>query len=367
MADIRHTRLANVLVNYSTRVQPGDLVLINTSTPAIPLANEVVKAVLAAGGNPFTLVEDDGLHETFMRHASKEQLAYVTPFEEMMVEKVDCMIRLDAPDNTRALTSLDPKKHQVRQVARMELGRIWSERSASGKFRWVITQFPTQALAQDASMSLGEFEDFLFGATYADKEDPIAEWKRISREQQKAVDWLRGHKAIHAVGPHCDLMLSIEGRAFINSDGQKNMPSGEVYTTPVAGSVNGWYETSFPAVTAGRAIEEVRLEFSDGVVTKMTATRNEDFMLSLLETDKGSSQLGEFAIGTNYGIQQFTHSILFDEKIGGTIHIALGRGFPETGGTNDSSIHLDLICDMRQDSEITADGELLYKDGKFVI
>lgn len=367
MADIRHTRLANVLVNYSTCVQPGDLVLINASVPAIPLANEVVQAVLAAGGNPFTLVEDDGLHETFMRNASKEQLAYVTPFEEMMVEKVKCMIRLDAPSNTRALSSLDPAKQQARQLGRTEIGRIMSERSASGELRWVLTQYPTQALAQDAGMSLGEFEDFVYGATYADKEDPVAEWQRISREQQKVVDWLTGHNTVHAVGPHCDLTLSTKGRAFINSDGRKNMPSGEVYTTPVAGSVNGWYETSFPAVTAGRAIEGVRLEFTDGVVTEMTATRNEDFMRSLLETDKGSSQLGEFAIGTNYGIQQFTHSILFDEKIGGTIHIALGRGFPETGGTNDSSIHLDLICDMRQESEIRVDGELLYKDGKFVI
>ena len=216
-------------------------------------------------------------------------------------------------------------------------------------------------------MSLSDYADFVYGTMYCDKEDPVAEWNRIHDEQQKVVDWLKGKKSVTVKSPTADLTLSIEGREFVNSDGTKNMPSGEVFTGPVENSVNGWIEFSYPAIRGGREVEGVRLEFEDGKVVKATAEKNEVYLLSQLDIDEGAKYLGEFAIGTNYGIQKFTKSILFDEKIGGTIHLAVGAGYPETGSVNKSAIHWDFICDMREDSEIRVDGDLLYKNGQFKI
>jgi len=216
-------------------------------------------------------------------------------------------------------------------------------------------------------MSLSDYEDFVYGTMFCDKENPVAEWNRIHDEQQKVVDWLQGRKEVSVKSATADLTLSIEGRTFINSDGTKNMPSGEVFTGPVEDSANGWIEFSYPAIQGGREVEGVRMEFENGKVVKATAEKNEIFLLSQLDIDDGARFLGEFAIGTNYGIKKFTKSILFDEKIGGSIHLAVGAGYPETGSVNKSAIHWDFICDMREDSEIRVDGDLLYKNGKFMI
>jgi aminopeptidase len=216
-------------------------------------------------------------------------------------------------------------------------------------------------------MSLRDFEDFVYGATFADRDDPVAQWSKVHEEQAHYIEWLNGKEQVLVRGPHVDLSLSIKGRSFINSDGKKNMPSGEIFTSPIENSVNGWIEFTYPAITRGREVEGIRLVFKDGEVVEASAEKNEDFLISMLDTDDGSRYLGEFAVGTNYGIQRFTKSILFDEKIGGTIHLAVGRGFPEAGSENVSSIHWDMICDMRQDSEILVDGELFYRDGKFQV
>jgi aminopeptidase len=240
-------------------------------------------------------------------------------------------------------------------------------RSADGSLRWVGTQYPCQAYAQEADMSLNAYTDFVYQATFADQPDPVARWQEVHQTQQRLVDWLSGKQQVTVKGPHVDLSLSIAGRTFINSDGKKNMPSGEIFTGPVEDSANGWVHFTYPAIRGSREVEGVRLEFTDGKVVRATAEKNEDYLISQLDIDAGARYLGEFAIGTNYGIDRFTKSILFDEKIGGTFHIAVGAGYPETGSLNKSSLHWDFICDMRTESEIRVDGELFYQNGRFLL
>ena len=216
-------------------------------------------------------------------------------------------------------------------------------------------------------MSLRDYENFVYGACFCDREDPVAEWQRVHAEQERVVQWLKGREQVKVVGPNADLTLSVKGRTFINSDGHHNMPSGEVFTGPVEDSAEGWVRFTYPAVHGGREVEGVELRFEAGKVVEATATKNEDYLLRMLDLDEGSRYLGEFAVGTNFGIQKFTKNILFDEKIGGSIHMAVGMGYPDTGSRNQSAIHWDMICDMRDGGEIWVDGDLLYKDGQFVI
>jgi aminopeptidase len=367
MRDPRLVKLANLLVNYSVKVQPKEWVMISSHMVAEPLTSEVVRAILEAGGNPQVLMFSDDIEEYNIKYASDDQLSWISPATKMLYEKADVLIALRAQDNTNHLAGIDPKKQQLLGQSRQELMKVYMERSAAGDLKWTLTNFPCPAYAQDANMSLSDYEDFVFGATYCDKEDPVAEWQRIHDEQQKVVDWLKGKKQVTVKSPNADLTLSIEGRTFINSDGGHNMPSGEVFTGPVEDSVNGWVEYTYPAIHQGKEVNGIRLEFKDGKVVNASAEKNEEFLLAMLDSDEGARYLGEFAIGTNYGIQKFTKSILYDEKIGGSFHMALGAGYPETGSKNVSAIHWDMICDIRQDSEIRVDGELLYKDGKFMI
>ncbi|HET9224350.1 MAG TPA: aminopeptidase [Roseiflexaceae bacterium] len=367
MADPRMKKLAEILVSYSAAVRPREWVLINGHVLALPLVNEVARLVLRAGGQPTVMLNSEELDETMLREASEEQLRWVSPIEALVDEKIDVTIGVRAAHNTRALSGVDPRKQQIRQSARRESMRTFMQRSAAGSLRWVVTQFPCPAYAQDADMSLSEYEDFVYAATFADQPDPVACWNDIFTTQQRLVDWLKGKRQVVVRGPHIDLTLSIEGRTFINSDGKRNMPSGEIFTGPVEQSVNGWVKFDYPAIRQGREVEGVELEFKDGKVVTARASKNEDYLLSQLDSDAGARYLGEFAVGTNTGIQRFTKSILFDEKIGGTLHMAVGAGYPETGSNNQSSIHWDFICDMRTDSQILVDGEVFYKNGEFQI
>ena len=367
MSDPRLKKLADVLVRYSTRVQPGEWVMVYYHPRAETLAAEVCRAVLQAGGNPHGQTDSDSLTEALHRHGSDQQLSWISPLDKLAYEKADVGIVLLGSDNTRYLSSLDPARQRVRAEAQGELMKTLVDRSARGDFRWVMTQFPCPAYAQDAEMSLTDYEDFVHRAAFTDREDPIAAWKAIHDQQQRVVNWLQGKKQLVVQSPHADLTLSIEGRDFINADGSQNMPSGEIYTSPVEDSAQGWVEFTFPAIHLGREVTGARFEIEDGRVVKATAEKNQDFLLAMLDMDDGARTLGEFAIGTNYGIQQFTGSILYDEKIGGSFHVAVGLGFPEVGGQNVSAIHWDFICDLRQKSEVRVDGELLYRDGKFVI
>lgn len=367
MNDPRVEKLADILVNYCTTVKPGNWVLVRSHVLALPLVEAVVTQVTRAGGNPTVLLNSDELDEGFLREASPEQLRWLSPLDELMADRLDVRITLQANSNTRALTGIDPQKQQIYQTARRKLSQAYMQRSAAGAHRWVLTEFPCPAYAQDADMSLRDYADFVYAATYADQPDPVQCWQAIHDRQQKLVDWLRGKEQVQVRGPNVDLTLSIAGRTFINSDGKRNMPSGEIFTGPVEDSANGWVRFTYPAIRGGREVEGVELVFKEGKVVEARAEKNEAYLLSQLDSDEGSRYLGEFAIGTNEQIQRFTKSILFDEKIGGTMHMAVGAGYPETGSRNQSSIHWDFICDMRQNSEIWIDGELFYKNGMFQV
>jgi aminopeptidase len=367
MPDPRVQRLAETLVHYCTTVQPGDWVLVRGHVTALPLLEETVRQVVRAGGNPTVLLDADVIDEIVLQEASEAQLVWLSPVDELLAERIDVRIVIQGAHNTRTLTGIDPKRQQVQQNARRKILRTYMERSAAGTHRWVGTLFPCPAYAQEADMSLAAYEDFVYAATFADQPDPVACWQAVHDSQQRLVEWLHGKDQVVVRGPHVDLTLSIAGRTFINSDGKRNMPSGEIFTGPVEESANGWIRFSYPAIRSGREVDGVEFEFKAGKVIRAKAAKNEEFLLSQLASDEGAAYLGEFAIGTNYRIERFTKSILYDEKIGGTLHVALGAGYPETGSRNQSAIHWDFICDMRQESEIRVDGELFYKDGQFTI
>lgn len=367
MADLRVEKLAQTLVDYSVAVRKGDRVLINGSILAEPLLKEIYTRVLQAGGHPLMLLSLPGTEEIFFRYASDEQLKHVPKPVELALETYDVRISILADSNTKALSNVEPGKIVLQQQSRAELMRTFMRRSAAGELRWTVAPFPTNAFAQDAEMGLGEYEDFVYGACLPDMDDPVEYWQKFSAYQEKIVNWLKGKTSVHVRGPETDLRLSIAGRSFVNCDGHYNMPDGEIFTGPVENSIEGQVYFSYPAIYRGREVTGVRLWFEQGKVVKATADKNEDFLLQTLDTDAGSRFIGEFAIGTSQNITRFTREILFDEKIGGSFHMALGAGYPETGSKNESAIHWDMICDLREGGEIVVDNELLYQNGKFVI
>jgi aminopeptidase len=363
--DIRADRLARLLTGYCIGVRPGDWVLIRADLLGLPLVERVVEQILGAGGHPTVQLSSDTLDEVFLAHASDEQLTWLSPVDQLLAERVDARIMIRASGNTRALSGIDPARQRIQQNAQRSISQTYMQRAAEGAHRWSLTVFPCAAYAQEADMSLSAYEDFVYAATYADQPDPVACWHGVHDRQQRLVDWLAGKSQVVARGPNIDLTLSIAGRTFVNSDGKRNMPSGEIFTGPVEDSANGWIKFTYPALRGGREVDDVEFVFEQGKVVQAKAGKNEAYLLSQLDSDAGARYLGEFAIGTNDQIQRFTKNILFDEKIGGTLHVAIGAGYPETGSRNRSSVHWDFICDMRQDSEIWVDGELFYKDGRF--
>lgn len=367
MKDERIEKLAELLVRYSVDVQPGQKVMLRSSPEAKPLFLAVYRQVLMAGGLPVTMLNFPEEAELFYAFANEQQLGYLSEPLMLAMETFDVSISIMAETNTRHLSGADPEKMVKASRARRKLFQTFMQRSASGALKWTTTLFPTQAHAQDADMSLTEFEDFVYAACLPDLHDPIGYWRSFSARQQKIVDWLKGRQTVHVVGPDTDLTLSIAGRTFINCDCRANVPDGEIFTGPVENSVNGVVSFSYPAIFNGREVTGVRLWFENGRVVKATATKNEEFLLHVLDTDAGARYVGEFAIGTNEAITRFTREILFDEKIGGSFHMALGAGYPETGSRNESSLHWDMICDLRNGGEIWVDGELLYQNGKFAI
>jgi aminopeptidase len=365
--DPRFERWAEVQVNYSVSVQPGDVVAIQGGAAAAPLLRAIARQTLMAGGHPVMLPSIDGVGNDLFSLGSDEQLAFVSPVERFVREEADCVISVMAGTNTRSLTGIDPARQQIHRSARGALGQTFMQRAAEGKVRWSSTIFPTDAHAQDAGMSSDDYAAFLFSACKLDRPDPAAAWRELRDEQQELIDWLTPRSEVRIEGPETDLTLNVGGRTWINSDGKRNFPSGEIFTGPVETSANGYIRFSFPVVTAGREIEDVRLRFQDGVVVEASAARNDDYLQSMLDSDEGSRRLGEFAFGTNFDITRFTRSILLDEKIGGTVHMALGAGYPDSGSTNRSSIHWDLICDLRQRGRVTVDGEPFLEHGRFLI
>ncbi len=368
MADIRHQKFAQILVDYSTKVKPGDRVAITGSVEAVPVMREVFALTLARGGYPHVLIDLPGQDELYFANASDEMLETLPLFHKMAFEEFDVLIKLRSEANTRALTQVPGERVARRNKALFQLIQAQMRRGADDSLRWMSTLVPTQAYAMEADMGFEAYQDFFYRACYADAEtvDPVERWLAVKALQQQYIDRVEGHDKVELRGPNVDLTLSIKGRTFKNACGNNNLPDGEIYTGPVEDSINGWVRYTYPAMYQGTVVSGVELKFENGKVVQATAKENQDVLLRAIDSDPGARYAGEFAIGTNYNINRFTKSILLDEKIGGSFHMALGNGYPETGSKNHSSIHWDMICDMRGDSEIRVDGEVVYRDGKFL-
>jgi aminopeptidase len=367
LKDQRAEALARILVHHSTEVKKGDVCLIEAETAAEPLAQAVYEEILRSGGLPVVNLTMEGQGPAFFKLASDEQIDWVSPPSHWGAEEADVRIRILADANTRALSGIDPARQTRRQRAVKPIMEKIMTRSAAGEIRWSLTLFPTHAYAAEAEMSLADYEGFYYRACLCDRADPLAAWREQSEEIDRLADWIGGREEVHLQGPGTDLHLNISGRTFITAHGKHNMPDGEFFTGPVEDSATGEVVFTYPAIYGGREVTGVKLRFDEGRVVDVSAERNEDFLIEMLDTDEGARRLGELGIGANYGIDRFTKELLLDEKIGGTIHLALGMSYPETGGVNNSALHWDMVCDLRNGGRISVDGEELQVDGKFVV
>ena len=383
MTDPRLRKLAQVLVRHCVGVQPGQTVRLAGDVVGLPLLELLHEEVVRAGGHPLVKMSSQNMQDAFLELADEEQLAHLSELALAEVEAIDASIGLWADVNTKAQSQADPKRQAVVSAARAPLSERFLKRAADGELKWCGTQFPTHAAAQDAEMSLRAYADFVFTAGHLDAEDPAAEWKKISETQQKVVDYLNGKRLLRFTAPNgTDLRVDVSGNTWINCDGHENFPDGEVFTGPnlsagagsaAPGGVQGVVKYSFPAVHGGREVHGIELTFENGRVVDAKAEKNLDFLLAMLDQDEGARRMGEIAIGTNYQITRYTKNTLFDEKIGGTFHAAVGAGYPETGNANRSGLHWDMVCDLRESGpgkqdggQIEADGELFHQHGQFV-
>jgi len=367
MTDPRVEKLAEVLVDYSIGVSPGDEVLIQGTALAAPLLQAILVRTLEAGGHPFSVVKLPGSDELLFRHANDDQLRHIPAPIRIAYETFDAVINVMSTDNTKALSNVPPSKMVLTSQAERPIFETITRRTAAGEFDWVLALYPTAAYAQDAEMGIAEYSDFVYGACLPSPDDPVGYWKEFSKRQGRIVDWLAGKRAIRVEGPDVDLTMRIDGRSFINCDGRRNMPDGEIFTGPVEESVEGRVRFSYPSTYQGRRIDGVELRFERGKVVEAHASRGEAFVREIIDTDEGARYVGEFAIGTNRGITRATGNTLFDEKIHGSFHMALGAGMPETGSQNRSAIHWDIVCDLKDGGQITVDGERIYENGAFLI
>ena len=371
MRDPRLDKLARVLVEYATGVRPGQIVRITGPPVAAALIEAVYEQVIRAGAHPHVRCVPEALPDLLLELASDEQLKYVSPLAVHEIETIDVSIGLWAETNTRSLSRVAPQRQAMTSAARRPIMSRFMQRAKDGELKWCGTLFPTQASAQDAEMSLRQYEQFVFNAGHLDREDPIAQWQQIQARQQKAVDYLNGRKQVHFEADNgTDITVNVDGMTWINCCGHENFPDGEIFTGPnlkaADGGVNGVVRYHFPAVHGGREVCDIELVFKNGRVAKAVASKNQEFLIQMLDQDDGARSLGEVAIGTNYNIRQYTKNTLFDEKIGGTFHLAVGAGYPETGNTNESGLHWDMVCDLRRGGTISVDGEVISKDGRFV-
>jgi aminopeptidase len=365
VSDARLERLADVIVGYSAGVKAGDLVLLEGTINVEPLLNELYLATLRAGANPITRVSLE-VSEYLLTEGSDEQIEWVNPARREDVEQPDVRIVIEGAANTKSLSAIDPTRQALVERSRAELRDRYLERALSGELRWVLSAYPTNAGAQDAEMSLAEYEEFIYGAAFLDDGDPVARWRAFSEQLHRVVEFLSAKEELRIVTEGTDLTVAVGGRTWIPADGHENFPDGEVFTAPHETSAEGEIRFTYPAVFRGRQVDDVRLRFQEGEVVEATASRGQDFLEEMVGVDDGARRIGEFAFGLNDAISTFTRNILFDEKLGGTMHLALGTAYPECGGSNRSALHWDMICDLRSGSEVYADGELVYRDGRFL-
>lgn len=365
LADQRIERLAKLCVDYCVAVKPKEDVLIDGTGLALPFMDEIYKQCLLRDAYPRIMI-GPGTDYVFFKYAKEHQLEHVSSLDRFIAENIDVHIGIFADINPKRLSNIDPARIRMQRASRAELRETLSKREAEGKFRWTGIAYPLESQAQEASMSLQEYEEFVYSGCMIDKDDPVAEWKKIDRDQEKKCNLLNKAEKIHVIGEDTDLSFSVKGRRWISCSGQKNMPDGEIFTAPLENSTEGTIRFTYPGIFSGREIEDIKLTFEAGKVVKASAAKGDELLQQLLKIE-GANRLGETAIGTNYGITKFTKNMLFDEKMGGTIHMALGfNPIPETGGLNKSALHWDILKDMKKDSEIYADNQLLYKNGKFL-
>ena len=361
-------KYANLLVNYCLAVKKGDKVYINASALAEPLIKEVVKAVYVAGGIPVLNVELNGISELVLEYGEEHQLTWVNPMKKYIMENFDCYLNIRAGfekgDDEKAPES--PEKFKLLQQSQQEINKIFWERIGNGSMRRCVCQYPTLAAAGDAELSLEEYEHFVYQSCYLYDEDPVAKWLEVRKKQQVYVDYLNKVDLVQYKGPNIDISFSVKGRTWINSDGRANMPSGEVFSAPIEDSVNGKVYFSYPGLYMGKDVSGVSLEVKDGLIINWSAEQGKD-VLDKVFSIPGARNWGEVAIGTNYNIQRTTRNILFDEKIGGSIHMAVGQSYKQCGGKNESSVHWDMITDMKNGGEIWADGIKIYENGLFLL
>lgn len=364
-----YEKLAKIVVDYSLEIEKGHTVFISGPALATDLYQALNKVILEAGAHPFFLAQIEGMQEIFLKYASDEQLQYVNKVIKMAFKEFDRLIQVSADYNTKKMSTVDPKKLSIIMSApeRRELNKILEQRVSSGECEWVIIPYPCNALAQEANMDLYSYAEFVNKSLFLDRENPIEEWKKMHKDQEEIVKFLNKVEKIQVIGEDTDLTLLVKGRTWVNSSGQDNLPDGEVFTSPIENSAEGHIRFTYPGIHMGKEIENIYLEFKEGKVVKATAKKGEELLQELLKVEN-ANMIGEFAVGTNYGITKFTKNMLFDEKIGGSLHCALGLGFEECGGTNVSAVHWDILKDMKAPgSKIIADGKLIYEEGKWKI
>jgi aminopeptidase len=366
MPDPRITKMAQVLVRYSMALQPGDDFYLRTTALADELNLAVYEEAVRAGAHVFAHNQVAGFEEIFYKHASDAQVEYISPVQRLIIENFHAMLLIEAESNTRDLTNVNPERLARRRKASSGLFARQIERMATRDLKWCFTVYPTHAQAQEADMSLSEYREFVFNACQLNLDDPVQAWQDEAARQARWIEWLKGKDRVRIQGKDVDLTMSIQGRTFLGAAGRDNFPDGEIFTSPVEASLEGWVRFVYPGIFDGQEVIDVELWFEDGKVCREQAAKGQELLTNLLNTDPGARYLGELGIGTNYQIPRFSKNMLFDEKLGGTIHLAVGLGFPEVGGKNVSGLHWDLLCDMAQ-SEMSADGEVFYRDGKFLI
>lgn len=355
-----HQKYAELLTHYCTDIQTGEYVQLNIQ--AKEMLRPLVREVLKRDGVPVIRGRYDAYMEDALELLSDASLERMVALEHAEMEKMAAYISVRAPHNTRALQNADKKRlsaimQKMRSVQQMRVNNT----------KWVGTLFPTAAGAQDAGMSLSEFEHFVYDAMFLFEDDPVAKWNELGAFQERLIERLKNAEEIHIQADGTDIKLNVKGRTWINSAGHRNMPSGEVFTGPHEDSANGHITYSIPSSVNGVEVADIRLKFENGKVVDASAERGEDLLLSQLDSDAGARFLGEIGIGTNYRIQRPIKSILYDEKIGGTVHLAVGSSYRESGGVNESAIHWDMICDLRQGGTIHLDGELFQENGQFLL
>ncbi|MBB6097133.1 aminopeptidase [Deinobacterium chartae] len=350
---------AELLADYCVRAQAGERVLVQTSTLALPLVEALHNTLLARGAMPLLRLEYPGQLEDFYRRASDALLDTLHPLQLQEIESVDATIRIQTP--TAPAADLDPSRAARYTKTLAPVARARAQK------RWNLTLYPTPYGAQAAGMTLEAYEAFVAAAMFLDTPDPVAKWGEVREMQARLIERLERADEVRILGPETDLRLSVKGRSWANSDGKRNMPSGEVFTGPLEDSAEGHIYYGLPTTYQGREVSGIRLRFERGRVVDARAEVGEDVLQAALEADPGARFLGELGIGSNYGIQQASKNILFDEKIGGTVHLAVGRSYPETGGRNESAIHWDMISDLRGGGQILLDGEVFQQDGRFLI